>query len=268
MGRKGRGHAVHPDFDGARQRLLDWRNQGRAANEEDLFGIVGKTTIKGMLNESKGHDQILPASQTRLIYAWRYIDMQADAAKVAPDGADAAYQQIATLIGQSEANLKRLRETFHGHYRYFRYHAKTADAERRLVSGRIYIPPSSTGAVTFEHRSWDWKEEGAEHTGRVFLRQGKLFMLGGRDGVLRLSVSSIPDGFEPREGAMQAIVLSVRSGSAAGHRPPFSAKALLFHEDCPGLKDVLEAYESGNYQDFDAQFPPDPDYDSIPFMSL
>ena len=233
-------------FSKARLRLRKMFEDGKV--QDFLFDLINAETVfkiedegqvaKGLLS-NVSDSEIGNQTKRRLIQYMAELDrMRAKA-----DATEEIYWRIASLVAQKQDKVGEIRN-FVGGYKYVRYHKADHEQALKPVLGQIEISekPSSNGdpEFWFEHRSHDYPKDTPtpEHTGLVFLRRGVLFMLGWRDGVLRLATVQAPsEAEEIRSTRLNGVVLSVRTEGTP--HLPFAARAILFHNKCPSEQNFL-----------------------------
>lgn len=163
------------------------------------------------------------------------------------EGASSAiYQGMCTMIGQHPDERHGIIEDLAGEYLYFRHHSLAQDS---YGQGHVKIFRDRNGDPSFYHWSENYKrfdedenERRREHAGYVFRSKEKLYFLGRRKGVVRLSIATTPDeNSQPFLG----LTLSVRS---AYHGMAFAARfALVRESDTDLIKSLSDRKNGENY---------------------
>lgn len=217
----------------------------RFATERDTAdGIVAFTAAfcrktLDHLASAEEDDRFQDQTQLLLMFVLKGIDRdrELEALKAVPSS---TYLEIAKRIGQTSTGLARLRSQIAGRYRYFRYHSvKGTTLKPAVVEGALMIFEPHDGTVQFEHRSEDWGVDASEpeHTGWVFFRNGKIFMLGTRDRALRLAIIQLGEEDDPLTKLLDGLVLSVRNKNDSS---AFAARSIVIHEDNPELAEFRQ----------------------------
>jgi hypothetical protein len=130
------------------------------------------------------------------------------------------YQYLARELGQKRHNFLAIQQ-YEGDYCFFRYRPEgTLTIKFDAVRGEASFQQFSGNYDRDRH------SQRPEHNGYVFLKRGKLFFAGRREGVMRLGIVNLPEGDDPQRWFMAGLVMSI----ADEDEVPFSAKVLLVPE--------------------------------------
>ncbi len=216
--------AFEDAFKEARRRLLQrFKTAEEAAKEIDP--LIDEGTLKKFYNETDSKTRT--KSKERLI--WYFLG-----------GRDReVYRYIYDKIGISREIGDISANKIVGTYKYYRYYAPGVSLDgHQYVDGKISIYISQE-TICFDHRSRSFIDEHGEsgdpeHRGFVIYGKGFIFLIGAREGVLRLIVAEAPSS---GKNYMVGLVLSVRSGTPYD---PFAARFVIVPDSNIELQTKLE----------------------------